>query len=69
MSGYLRFKGTNNELVDNLLFVLECAGSAYHHTEYWDEIDELSGLGKSYVQQIQDAAQEIADYIKEKEVQ
>ena len=69
MSGYLRFNSTNNELVDRLLFVLECAGSSYHHTEYWSETDEFSGQTKSYLEQIQEAAQDIADYIKEKEVQ
>ncbi|MCK5612541.1 hypothetical protein KAR91_62295 [Candidatus Pacearchaeota archaeon] len=59
MSGYLYFNKTGNAHIDKILSVLEGAGNAYHHTSEWD--DEQDSLnGKSYLDLIQDAADDAA---------
>ena len=37
MGGYLDFKETGSPLVDDILGAVECAGSMYHHTEFWGD--------------------------------
>lgn len=41
MSGYLNFNGTYCGPVDKIAEELNNAGSAYHHTEQWNDDDVL----------------------------
>ncbi len=54
MSGYLDFRYTDCKPVDDILWALERAGSAYHHTDSWG--DAAYDGGPSEMQKIQDAA-------------
>lgn len=40
MSGYLRFKRTGSLEFDAVLSAIENAGSCYHNTADWQDIDE-----------------------------
>lgn len=56
---YYGFVPTGVKAVDRILSAVACAGKGFHHTEDWnDELDYYGG--KSYVDLIQQAADEAA---------
>lgn len=64
---YYSFTPTGLELVDRILSAVACAGKGYHHTEDWNEEDDWRDTncppfrGKSYVDWIQNAADDAAN--------
>lgn len=64
MSGYCFFKNTGVKEIDDILDVIHNAGNAYHSTEYWGDESDYRDDGKSYIDLIQDAANDAAERIK-----
>lgn len=62
-SYYFNLESTGNEAIDNILRWLARAGTAYHHTEWWD--DEFTENGITYVAEIQKAANNAAQSIQQ----
>jgi len=58
MSGYLYFKKTGVDAIDNILAEVKKSGDAYHSTSEWNERDPGYNNGESYVELIQKAANE-----------
>lgn len=61
------FESTGNELVDELLSAIACAGKAYHHTERWGEKTEKYEefhQGDSPVDWIQNSANKLVKHIE-----
>ena len=52
MSGYLEFKRTGVQEIDEIIEQLEYAGNSYHHTSQWDE-ESFSNPGKTHLELIQ----------------
>ena len=61
---YYSFESTGIEGVDKILSAVARAGKAFHHTDQWSDNQEWLG-GKSYIDLIQDAANELAASIKQ----
>lgn len=61
---FYSFDATGVEGVDKILRAVASAGASFHHTEDWtDKIEWLEG--KSYIDLIQEAANELAASIKQ----
>ena len=60
MSGYLNFKPTGVDVIDNIIEELEYAGTSYHNTAYWEE-ESFSSPGKTHIQLIQEALDKAAN--------
>jgi len=54
MSGYLQFERTGHKEVDDILWMIEQAGDAYHHTNQWHDSFKFSDgiVEPSYIDQI-----------------
>lgn len=69
---YYSFEPTGIDVVDRILSAVASAGKGFHHTESWgDEVDYLGGVpafrGTSYVEWIQNAANDAAEAFRQKE--
>ena len=56
---YFSFDSSGNKEVDKVLEAIASAGSSYHNTEDWND----AGSGSAPVEWIQDAANDLADYV------
>lgn len=65
---FYSFTPTGVEGIDKILSAVAQAGKAFHHTNQWSESCEWLGE-KSYVDLIQDAANELAAILKQKGVE
>lgn len=52
MSGYLDFERTGHKEVDEILWLMEQAGDAYHHTRQWSDSENNE---PSYMDKINEA--------------
>ena len=57
---YYSFQLTGVEKVDNLLRAIARAGKSFHHTDQWSDPQDWMG-DKSYIDLIQEAANELAE--------
>lgn len=64
---YISFEGTGSRLIDLILSAIAVAGKGYHHTEGWNEPAYGADEGASYVDLIQDAADDAATEIRQLE--
>lgn len=62
---YYSFQLTGVEKVDNLLRAIARAGKSFHHTDQWADPQEWLGH-KSYVDLIQESANELAEEFAKK---
>jgi len=60
VSGYLNFKRTGVQEIDEIIEQLEYAGDSYHHTSQWDE-ESFSNPGKTHLELIQEALEMAAN--------